>query len=140
MAVETYGGYRQSICDNDLFPFCARYFATFCIVFPLSGNKKPPPAKIVGRPFQNESNPEITFVSDPINIVVESGISDESKLAIITSVPDPGTCSLLKNRLNQFRLQPLDVGGLGDCFFRAVSHHMEIQTVMLTYECLVLNI
>ena len=122
LAVETYGGYRQSICDNDLFPFCARYFAIFCVVFPLSGNKKPPPAKSVGRPFHNESNPEITFVSDPINIVVESGISDESKLAIITSVPDPG--SLLKNRLNQFRLQPLDVGGLGDCFFRAVSHQL----------------
>ena len=122
LAVETYGGYRQSICDNDLFPFCARYFAIFCVVFPLSGNKKPPPAKSVGRPFHNESNPDITFVSDPINIVVEIGISDESKLAIITSVPDPG--SLLKNRLNQFRLQPLDVGGLGDCFFRAVSHQL----------------
>ena len=81
----------------------------FALSFPLSGNKKPPPAKSVGRPFHNESNPEITFVSDPINTVVESGISDESKLAIITSVPDPG--SLLKNRLNQFRLQPLDVGG-----------------------------
>ena len=63
----------------------------FCVVFPLSGNKKPPPAKSVGKPFHNESNPEITFVSDPINIVVVSGISDESKLAIITSVPDPGS-------------------------------------------------
>ena len=94
----------------------------FCVVFPLSGNKKPPPAKRVGRPFHNESNPEITFVPDPINIVVESGISVESRPAIITSVRDPG--SLLKNRLNQFGLQPLDVGGLGDCFFRAVSHQL----------------
>ena len=92
--METYGGYPRSICDNDLFPFCARYFAFFCVVFPLSGNKKPPPAKIVGRPFHNESNTVITFVSDPINIVVESGSSDESRPAIITSVPDPG--SLLK--------------------------------------------
>ena len=65
-------------------------------------------------PFQNESNPEIAFVSDPINIVAES--------AILSSVPDPS--SLLKNGLNQFGLQPLDVGGLGDCFFRAVSHQL----------------
>ena len=55
--------------------------------------------------------------------MVESGISVESRPAIIiTSVPDSG--SLLKNRLNEFGLQPLDVGGLGDCFFRAVSHQL----------------
>ena len=38
----------------------------FFAVFPLSSNKKPPPVKSVGRPFHNESNPEITFVPDPI--------------------------------------------------------------------------
>ena len=69
-------------------------FAIFCIVFPRFGNKEPPPAKSVGSPFQNQSNPEITFVSDPINIAVESCIANESRPAILTSVPDPS--SLLK--------------------------------------------
>ena len=53
---------------------------------------------------------------------MESCIANESRPAILTSVPGPS--SLLKNGLNQFGLQPLDVGGLGDCFFRAVSHQL----------------
>ena len=36
-------------------------------------------AKSVESPFQNESNPQITFVFDPINEVVESGIENESR-------------------------------------------------------------
>ena len=91
-------------------------------MFPLFVNKEPPPAKSVESSFQNESNPLITFVPDPIKKVMESAIENESRPAIITSVPDPG--SILKNQLNQFGLQPLDVGGAGDCFFRAVSHQL----------------
>ena len=44
-AVKRYSDYRRLICDNDLIPFCAMYFAIFCIVFPLFGNKEPPPGK-----------------------------------------------------------------------------------------------
>ena len=32
--------------------------------------------------------------------------------------------SILELRLDQFGLKPLDVGGSGDCFFRAVSHQL----------------
>ena len=31
---------------------------------------------------------------------------------------------LLEQRLGQFQMRPLDVGGAGDCFFRAVSHQL----------------
>ena len=31
---------------------------------------------------------------------------------------------VLEQRLQHFQLRPLDVGGAGDCFFRAVSHQL----------------
>ena len=33
-------------------------------------------------------------------------------------------CNILKNRLQQLGLRPLDVGGEGDCFFKAISHQL----------------
>lgn len=35
-----------------------------------------------------------------------------------------GSTILLNFRLHQLGLRPLDVGGAGDCFFRAVSHQL----------------
>ena len=35
-----------------------------------------------------------------------------------------GSTTLLNFRLWQLGLRPLDVGGAGDCFFRAVSHQL----------------
>lgn len=40
------------------------------------------------------------------------------------SVVRAPTLSILELRLHQFGLKPLDVGGDGDCFFRAVSHQL----------------
>ena len=40
------------------------------------------------------------------------------------SVVRAPTLSILDSRLHQFGLKPLDVGGDGDCFFRAVSHQL----------------
>ena len=36
----------------------------------------------------------------------------------------PPAIRILKLRLHQFGLKPLDFGGAGDCFFRAVSHQL----------------
>ena len=49
--------------------------------------------------------------------------------------------TVLDERLQQFQLRPFDVGGEGDCFFRAVSHqlygdpshHIEIREAGITY-------
>ena len=35
-----------------------------------------------------------------------------------------GSTTLLNLRLRQLALRPVDVGGEGDCFFRAVSHQL----------------
>ena len=48
---------------------------------------------------------------------------------------------LLEQRLGQFQMRPLDVGGAGDCFFRAVSHqlygdpshHLDIRDAGIAY-------
>ena len=40
----------------------------------------------------------------------------------VTFVPDP--INLLEQRFNRLGMRPLDVGGRGDCFFRAVSHQL----------------
>ena len=32
--------------------------------------------------------------------------------------------NIVENRLEQLGLRPLDVGGEGDCFFRAISHQL----------------
>ena len=40
------------------------------------------------------------------------------------SVVRAPTLGVLGLRLHQFELKPLDVGGDGDCFFRAVSHQL----------------
>ena len=48
---------------------------------------------------------------------------------------------LLEQRLESFQLRQLDVGGAGDCFFRAVSHqlygdpshHLDIRTAGIAY-------
>ena len=40
----------------------------------------------------------------------------------VTFVPDP--VNLLEQRFNRLGMRPLDVGGRGDCFFRAVSHQL----------------
>ena len=62
----------------------------FALSFPFLVIKSHHLQKVLGGLFT-----KITFVPDPINIVVESDISVESRPAIIiTSVPDPG--SLLK--------------------------------------------
>ena len=47
----------------------------------------------------------------------------------------------LEQRLRQFQLTPFDVGGAGDCFFRAVSHqlhgdpgrHLDIRAAGIAY-------
>lgn len=67
LVTETYSVATSDQSNNNFLPLCARYFAIFCIVFPLFVNKEPPPAKSVESSFQNESNPPITFVPDPIN-------------------------------------------------------------------------
>ena len=33
---------------------------------------------------------------------------------------------MLEERLGRFQLRPFDVGGDGDCFFRAMSHHDQL--------------
>ena len=48
-----------------------------------------------------------------------------TKSSILSSTRDFNTClSTLKNRLLMKHLRPLDVGGDGDCFFKAVSHQL----------------
>ena len=47
---------------------------------------------------------------------------DESNQVVITFVPDP--LRLLEQRLYLLGMRPLDVGGAGDCLFRAVSHQL----------------
>lgn len=126
LATEKYSGYQRSICVKRIsFLFVpSTLLSCFCIVFPLFGNKEPPLAKSVESSFQNESTPPITFVPDPVNKVMETAIENESRPAIITSLADSGSLLKKKNRLNQFGFQPLDVGGAGGCYFRAVSHQL----------------
>ena len=38
--------------------------------------------------------------------------------------PGPSEHPVLPQRLNELGLRPLDVGGDGDCFFKAVSHQL----------------
>ena len=60
---------------------------------------------------------------------------------IVQSVPRIPPVVLLQSRLAQQGLQSLDVGGAGDCFFRAVSHqlygnthnHIQIRTIGVQY-------
>jgi hypothetical protein len=48
---------------------------------------------------------------------------------------------VLQQRLRRFQLRPFDVGGDGDCFFRAVSHqlygnpeqHLEVRAAGIAY-------
>ena len=47
----------------------------------------------------------------------EQNVGDQTALSI-------GSTLLLNYRLRQLGLRPLDVGGAGDCFFRAVSHQL----------------
>ena len=51
------------------------------------------------------------------------GPSTYEKKDVVRSVRPPAI-SILELRLHQFGLKPLDVGGTGDCFFRAVSHQL----------------
>lgn len=51
LTVETFGGYRRPICDNDLFPFCARYFAFFALSFPFLVIKSHHMQKVLGGLF-----------------------------------------------------------------------------------------
>lgn len=58
-----------------------------------------------------ESNPGPTYSQEPNYAVL-------SNLQLLSSI------SLLRQRLLRYHLQPLDVGGDGDCFFRAISHQL----------------
>jgi len=61
--------------------------------------------------------------------------NNQNKQLVLSSM------QLLTNRLNQYNLQPLDVGGQGDCFFRSVSHqlhsnpncHLHIRALAIQY-------
>ena len=59
----------------------------------------------------------------PTLAVTKRPVQSQNMLPI-SSVLDP--FSLLNNRFNKIGFQPLDVGGLGDCFFRAISHHDQL--------------
>ena len=50
--------------------------------------------------------------------------SSENTNLTAYSVPVGNTISLLESRLSRFSRTVLDVGGGGDCFFRAVSHQL----------------
>ena len=78
-------------------------------------NEKPLTSSVTKRPVQSQNVLPISSVLDPF--------------------------SLLNNRFNKIGFQPLDVGGLGDYFLElCLINYMEIQMVMFTSECLVLNI
>ena len=47
----------------------------------------------------------------------QQGVNNQTTLSV-------GSTMLLSFRLRQLGLRPLDVGGAGDCFFRAVSHQL----------------
>ena len=55
--------------------------------------------------------------------------------------PGPSYNVLLEQRLRHFQLKPFDVGGDGDCFFRAVSHqlygdpehHLQVRAAGIAY-------
>ena len=47
----------------------------------------------------------------------QQGVNSQTTLSV-------GSTMLLSFRLRQLGLRPLDVGGAGDCFFRAVSHQL----------------
>ena len=64
----------------------------------------------------------------------EQNVCDQTALSVSSTL-------LLNYRLRQLGLRPLDVGGAGDCFFRAVSHqlygdsshHLHIREVGVQY-------
>ena len=47
----------------------------------------------------------------------QQGVNCQTTLSV-------GSTMLLSFRLRQLGLRPLDIGGAGDCFFRAVSHQL----------------
>ena len=55
--------------------------------------------------------------------------------------PGPSYNAMLEQRLRRFQLRPFDVGGDGDCFFRAVSHqlygdpehHLQVRAAGIAY-------
>ena len=47
----------------------------------------------------------------------QQGVNCQTTLSV-------GSTMLLSFRLRKLGLRPLDVGGAGDCFFRAVSHQL----------------
>ena len=52
-----------------------------------------------------------------VNPGPEQNVCDQTALSV-------GSTLLLNYLLRQLGLRPLDVGGAGDCFFRAVSHQL----------------
>jgi hypothetical protein len=91
-------------------------------------------------------------ITENNNFVCQYNIS-QSKLLLsgdieINPGPPPNTNSLtrlpshlvLEQRLRRYQLRPFDVGGDGDCFFRAVSHqmngdpeHLEVRAAGIAY-------
>ncbi|KAL9977496.1 hypothetical protein ACROYT_G014904 [Oculina patagonica] len=118
---------RSSSLNSIAANFKLWYLPIFCTVFPLYVNKEPPSTIGNARSFQSGKTPPIIFVPDPISPISEvakSANNSESSPAIMSSNSILDPAALLENRLNKIGFQPLDVGGEGDCFFRAVSHQL----------------
>ena len=79
-----------------------------------------------------ETNPGPLFFVESSEIVKSNHMSSE-----INQTCNSPSMSMLAFRLARLGLRPLDVGGAGDCFFRAVSHqlygtaayHLEVRAV-----------
>ena len=79
-----------------------------------------------------ETNPGPLFLMESSETVKSNNMPSE-----INQTCDSPSMSMLVCRLAQLGLRPLDVGGAGDCFFRAVSHqlygtaahHLEVRAV-----------
>ena len=83
-----------------------------------------------------ETNPGPLFFVESSETVKINHTSSE-----ISQTCENPSMSMLAFRLAQLGLRPLDVGGAGDCFFRAVSHqlygtaayHLEVRAVGIEY-------
>ena len=83
------------------------------------------------KPLQNNkritssclNNHKITKSNQQYQIDIELNTGPEQNLNSQT-ILSAGSTMLLNFRLRQLGLRPVDVGGEGDCFFRAVSHQL----------------
>ena len=86
-----------------------------------------------------EKNPGPTqYNTDHHEVIIRPFMQNHSSTMQLTS--PISSENLMQSRLGELGLQSIDVGGAGDCFFRSVSHHMAIATIICLYVLLKFNL